>query len=92
MLEIKYYKDYRHNYLILKDNGCLSENVYQRKMITENKMKGMLCCQERFINGEILLYYEITSRQSLFSIYDGCKIRQPASSKYFSSRSFTSLS
>ena len=45
MLEIKYYKDYRHNYLILKDNGCLSENIYQRKMITENKMKGMLCCQ-----------------------------------------------
>lgn len=74
MLDIKYYKDYRHNYLILKDNGCLSENVYQRKMVTENRIKGLLGSQERFINGEILLYYEITSRQSLFSIYDGRSI------------------
>ena len=34
MFEVKYYKDYRHNYLILKDNVCLSENVYQRKMVS----------------------------------------------------------
>ncbi|NBJ94186.1 DUF6382 domain-containing protein [Parablautia muri] len=71
MLDVKYYKDYRHNYLIIKDDGSLSENVYQRKMVAENKIKGLLDCQERYINGEILLYYEITSRQSLFHIYDG---------------------
>lgn len=74
MLDIKYYKDYRHNYLILKDNGCLTENVYQRKMVTENKIKGLLESQERHINGDMLLYYEITSRQSLASIYDGKNI------------------
>lgn len=83
MLEVKYYKDYRHNYLILKDNGCLSENVYQRKMVTENKIKGLLCSQERYINGEILLYYEITSRQSLFSIYDGRSIGMEQLRKFF---------
>lgn len=71
MLNIKYYKDYRHNYLILRDNGCLTENVYQRKMVTGNKIRGLLESQERHINGEMLLYYEITSRQSLASIYDG---------------------
>ena len=71
MLDVKYYKDYRHNYLIIKDDGSLSEYVYQRKMMTENTIKGLLNCQERFINGEILLYYEITSRQSLFHIFDG---------------------
>ncbi len=74
MLDVKYYKDYRHNYLILKDNGCLSENVYQRKMVTENKIRGLLESQERHINGEILLYCEITSRQSLLSICDGKSI------------------
>ena len=31
MLEVKYFKDYRHNYLIVKDNGSLSENVFQWK-------------------------------------------------------------
>ena len=70
MLDTKYYRDYGHNYLIIKDNGCLSQNTYQRKMITENQIKGLLVSRERNINGEILLYYEITSRQSLSSIYD----------------------
>ncbi len=83
MLDVKYYKDYRHNYLILKDNGCLSENVYQRKMVTENKIRGLLSSQERFINGEILLYCEITSRQSLFSIYDGRSIGMEPLKKFF---------
>lgn len=71
MIETKYFKDYRHNYLIIKDNGCLLQNTYKRKMITENRIKGLLASQERNINGEVLLYYEITSKQSLFSIYDG---------------------
>ncbi|GFI46734.1 oxoglutarate dehydrogenase inhibitor [Lachnospiraceae bacterium] len=83
MLDVKYYKDYSHNYLILKDNGCLSENVYQRKMITENKIKGLLESQERHINGDILLYYEITSRQSLFSIYEGKTIGMEELGKFF---------
>ncbi len=74
MLDVMYYKDYRHNYLIIKNNGGLTENVYQRKMVTENKIKGLLVSQERHINGEILLYYEITSKQSLSSIYDGKSI------------------
>lgn len=71
MLETKYFRDYRHNYLIIKDNGCLTQNTYQRKMITENRIKGLLMSQEKNINGDVLLYYEITSKQSLFSIYDG---------------------
>lgn len=83
MFEVKYYKDYRHNYLILKDNGCLSENIYQRKMVTENKIKGLLDSQERYINGEVLLYYEITSKQSLFSIYDGKSIGMEQLRKFF---------
>ena len=69
MLETKYYKDFRHNYLILKK---MDENVnsYQCRMITENKIAGLLNCRERHINGEMLLYYEITSRQSLASLYE----------------------
>ena len=51
MLDVTYYKDYRHNYLILKDNGSFCENIYQRKMVTENKIKGLLSSQERYING-----------------------------------------
>lgn len=71
MLDTKYYKNYRHNYLIIKDNGCLLENVYQRKMVTENKIKGILLTSEKHINGELLLYCEITSKQSLQSLFEG---------------------
>lgn len=69
MLDVEYYKDYRHNYLILKRSNEQKENEYQRKMITENSIKGLLECQERHINGELFMYYEITSRQSFSSIY-----------------------
>ena len=71
MLDVKYYKDYRHNYLIIKDNGSLSQNVYQQRMITENKIKGLLPTSEKHVNGELFLYYEITSKQSLQSSFDG---------------------
>ncbi len=71
MIDVTYFRDYRHNYLIIRDSGCLSKNVYQWKMITENKIKGLLACQERYINGDILLYYDISSRQSLSGIYEG---------------------
>ena len=69
MFQVKYYKDYQHNYLIIK---CEEENKasgYQRKMITTNVIKGLLPCQERHVNGDTLLYYEITSKQNLAGIY-----------------------
>lgn len=83
MPDVKYHKDYRHNYLIIKDNGNLSGNVYQRKMVTENRIQGLLVSYERYINGDILLYYEITSRQSLSSIYDGKSIGMKELSRFF---------
>lgn len=68
-MEIKYYKDFRHNFLILKDEHA-SVNQYQCKMITGNEIQGLLPCKERYINGEMLLYYEITSKQNLASLYE----------------------
>lgn len=69
MLDVKYYKDYRHNYLILKCGEEQGINTYQRRMIASNTIGGLLQCQERHVNGEVFLYYEITSRQSLACIY-----------------------
>lgn len=63
-MEVKYYKDFRNNYLILKSQET-KENTYQCKMITENRISGFLPCKERHINGEKLLYYDISSKQSL---------------------------
>lgn len=73
MLDIKFHKDLRHNFLILK---CVEppEDKYQCKMITGNHIKGLLSCQERHINGEMLLYYEISSRQNMQSMFENKSI------------------
>lgn len=73
MIEAKYYKDFRHNYLIIK-NEDITADTYQCKMITGNKIEGLVPCTERHINGETLLYYEITSKQSLASLYEDRRI------------------
>lgn len=82
MLEAKYYKDYRHNYLILKGVE-FSPNMYQCKMVTGNKIAGLLPCQEKHINGETLLYYEITSKQTMQSIFENSRISMKQLRKLF---------
>lgn len=68
-MDISFSKDYKHNYLIIKDDKVL-ENDYQLKMITNNRIEGLLHCQERMINGEGLLFYEVTSMQSIAVIFE----------------------
>lgn len=68
-MDVRYSRDYKHNYLIISDDRVL-EDDYQLRMLTKNKIDGLLPCQERMINGEGLLYYEITSKQSLKVIFD----------------------
>lgn len=82
MFEAKYYKDYRHNYLILK-GADFSPNMYQCKMMTGNKIAGLLPCQEKHINGETLLYYEITSKQTMESIFENSRISMKQLRKLF---------
>lgn len=68
-MEVRYHKDYRHNFLILKSIKNIA-NSYQSHMMTRNEISGFLPCKERHINGEQLFYYEITSKQSLASLYE----------------------
>ena len=68
-MEVKYHKDYRHNFLILKSEQ-ITANSYQIRMLTQNEISGFLPCKERHINDEQLFYYEITSKQSLASFYE----------------------
>lgn len=82
MVEAKYYKDFRHNYLIIKNENSPAD-VYQCKMITGNRIDGLIPCQERHINGEMLLYYEITSKQSLASLYETSCITMQQLNKLF---------
>ena len=73
MINASYYKDYRHNYLIMEGKDVMTD-PYQRRMITGNRIEGLLSCSERHVNGEVFLYYEITSKQNLCSLYENRRI------------------
>lgn len=70
MLETRYHKDMNHNYLIMKCHGEPKGDKYQLRMITENKIPGLLGCSTRYINGDVYLYYEVNSMQDLKSLYE----------------------
>lgn len=82
-MKTKYIRDFRHNYLVIKkeDSG---QDGYLIKMITENSIDGLIPCQERMINGESLLYYDITSRQSIQSILEAQPLQMRHLQKLFS--------
>lgn len=74
MLEAKYYKDYRHNYMILQ---CVTEETdrsYQYKILTSGKVSEILKCSIRHVNGQTYFYYDISSKVTLENYYQGKKL------------------
>lgn len=71
MLEAKYYRDYRHNYMILRcEKGGISGS-YQHKILTSGKIGEILRCSVRHINGVTYYYYDVSSRTTLEGLYRG---------------------
>lgn len=68
-MKISYSKDYRHNYLVINDDRVIDNN-YQLKMLEKNEVEGLLRIQKRMINGEGLLCYDITSKQSIKNYFE----------------------
>lgn len=73
-MEVKYFKDYKYNYLILKCEETESEGGYQQKMLASNKIDRILKCSVRNINGAAYYYYDISSKITLENLYQGKKM------------------
>lgn len=74
MVEAKYFKDYNHNYLILKcEETGIGEN-YQHRMLSSNKIDRILKCYVRNINGAVYFYYDISSKITLENFCQGKKL------------------
>lgn len=71
MIEAKYFKDYNHNYLILKCKNMEERERYQYHMLASNKMERLLKCSVRNINGETYFYYDISSKVTFENYYQG---------------------
>ena len=74
MLEAKYYRDYGHNYMILQCGQQETDRSYQYKILTSGKIREILKCSVRYINGGTYYYYDISSRTTLDSLYRGKKM------------------
>ncbi len=72
-MNIRYYREYSHNYLILDADG-VDINSYQYKMVENNKIDGIIPFTVREMNGDVSLYYEIDSKLSLLNRYSKRKM------------------
>ncbi|SEL66467.1 FHA domain-containing protein [Butyrivibrio sp. ob235] len=72
-MDIQYYKDAKHNYLILEAE-VNEDNIFQYKMLENNKIDGLLPFSLRNTDECYYLYYEIDSRQSIKNRYDRKKM------------------
>ena len=61
----EYRRDLQHCYLVMYSQSNNVDAGYVRRMITENKIPGLLPCSCKRIDDNILYYYDITSHISL---------------------------
>lgn len=83
MLEAKFFKDYRHNYLILKCVDSGEGDSYRRNMLASNKIGRLLKCSIRNINGEAYFYYDISSKVTLENFYRNKKMTYEELKEFF---------
>lgn len=69
MLAAKYFRDYKHNYMILPCESRQPEKSYQCRQLTSNKIEEILHCSMRHVNGMTYFYYDISSRTTMESLY-----------------------
>lgn len=74
MLEAKYFRDYKHSYMILQCNRKQTEKSYQYRLLTSNKIEEILRCSVRHVNGMAYFYYDISSRVTLENMYRSRKL------------------
>ena len=73
-MKSEYKRDSNRNYLIFHESMGTDEDSYQLRMLTGNTMDRLLPCHVRRLNGELLLCYDVTSKQDLESFYEGRKL------------------
>lgn len=71
MLEARYFRDYKHSYMILRCGRQRTETSYQCRLLTSGRIEGILRCTLRHVNGESYFYYDISSRTTLEGLYRG---------------------
>ena len=71
-LQLKYERTHQHTYLVYE--GEISEQSYCMQMLLHNSIDGLLQCHIDRIDGRGRLHYEISSKQTMVSIFEKKKM------------------
>lgn len=69
-MRAEYKRDVSHNYLILQEEKAVDTSSYQVRMLTGNVIPSILKCHLQNLDGEVLFYYDITSKQSIATLFE----------------------
>lgn len=72
-MKVRYKRDLNSNYMIL-DNGNPGDENYEIRMITENRIRGLLPCVNQKHDQVTEYFYEITGHQSMGLLYERKKL------------------
>ena len=73
-MQVDYRRDLYSNCLVLSEEGQPDLSSYQVRMLMANELQGFLPCRVHQMDGKLLFYYDITSRQSLETMFAHQKI------------------
>lgn len=76
-MRVDYRRDPDSNHLVLWEEQQPEISSYQVRMLMANELKGFLECRVHQMDGELLFYYDITSRQDLAILFQHQSIRGP---------------
>ncbi|MDO4276641.1 MAG: DUF6382 domain-containing protein [Eubacteriales bacterium] len=69
-MKSEYKRDMNHNFLILYGEKEVDTASYQVRMLVGNIIPSLLKCRIQGIDGKFMVYYDITSKQSVSSFYE----------------------
>lgn len=68
-MNIEYRQDFQNHYFIIEPEEGM-EYGYQAKMVVDNQIPGLLRCSTRTVDGKTKLYYDVTKKVSMKSLYE----------------------
>jgi len=76
-MKTEYRRDLQHTWMILSGGDVPEEDAYEVRMLTENRISGLLYCKTVSMDGQQRFYYDVTSRRSAAAVLETAQIGKP---------------
>lgn len=73
-MKAEYKRDMNHNYLILYGEKDINTDSYQVRMLVGNIIPFLLKCRIQGVDGKFMMYFDITSKQAVSTLYEEKKL------------------